>query len=271
MRAGRGASLPGRSGVARVATDRWLAPLTLLVPLAFATAPALSAQETIASDRPGIGSGAFVLDAGTFQLETGLAYASTSSVDAYSFGQALVRIGVPGVELEILANSFVVTRGDQPSSVLDDEGFQDLGFGIKAPLARGLGGRANLSVQGILTAPTGSDGFTSDEWVPALVLLADLGLSERLGVGVNVGYQAGPGVLSEVTSVIVTPSVSLGGGVGAYAGWAGAFTSGTDTHFAEAGFVYLANADIQLDLNAGWDVDRDDWFLGAGLALRRIP
>jgi hypothetical protein len=242
-----------------------------VVPLVFAAGDTLSAQETIASDRPGIGSGAFVLGAGTLQLETGLAYGSTSSVDAYSFGQALVRIGVPGVELEILANSFVVTRSDLPSSAVDDEGFEDLGVGIKAPLARAVGGWADLSVQGILTAPTGSDGFTSDEWVPALVLLADLGLSDRLGVGVNVGYQAGPGVLSEVTSVIVTPSVSLGGGVGAYAGWAGAFTSGTDTHFAEAGFVYLANVDIQLDLNAGWDVDLDDWFLGAGLALRRVP
>lgn len=271
MRAGPTAGPSGvHSGGARGTFCRAFVPLGLAAHLVFTSGAALSAQETIASDRPGIGSGSFVLEAGTLQLETGFAYASSSSVDAYSFGQALVRVGVPGVELELFANSFVVARSDLPSSAFDDEGFQDVGVGIKAPLARDVGGRADFSVQGLLTAPTGSDGFTSDEWVPALVLLADIRLADRLGAGVNVGYQAGPGELSDVTSVIVTPSLSLGGGVGAYAGWAGAFTSDVDTHFAEAGFVYLANASIQLDVNAGWDVDRDDWFLGAGAALRRL-
>lgn len=271
MRVVSTASPPGvRPGGARATLCSVVASLALAAAPVFVFGDTTSAQETIASDRPGIGSGSFVLGPGTVQLETGVAYASSSSVDAYSFGQVLVRIGVPRVELEVFANSFIVTRSDSPSSGLDDEGFEDVGVGIKAPLARAIGGRANLSLQGILTAPTGSDGFTSDEWVPALVLLADVGLAEGLGVGVNVGYRAGPGVLSDVTSVIVTPSWSVAAGLVGYAGWAGAFTSEADTHFAEAGFAYLANGDVQLDVNGGWDVDRDDWFLGAGVALRRV-
>ena len=71
----------------------------------------LGAQGVIASDRPGIGSGSFVLQPGTIQLETGLDYAKGFASHAYSFGQALLRLGAPGFEVELFASSFVVTRG----------------------------------------------------------------------------------------------------------------------------------------------------------------
>lgn len=242
--------------------------LCLLTLLALGGPPRIAAQETIASDRPGIGSGAFVLGPGTIQLETGVDYSSSASARAYSFGQALVRVGAPGFEVEIFANSYVVTRSDLPSGALDDEGFQDVGVGFKLPIARDVGGRLNLSLQGVLTAPSGSEAFTGDEWIPAFNALADVALGDRSGLSVNFGYQTGPGTLEGVTTVIVTPGISLEGGVGLYAGWAGLFAGGSATHVAEAGLSYLASADVQLDVNGGWDVERENWFLGAGVAVR---
>lgn len=233
---------------------------------AVASAPptAARAQETIASDRPGIGSGSFALSSG-LQVETGLQLSSSEAADAYSVGQALVRIGTPALELELFANSFVIQRGKTVPEA-DTEGFQDVGVGVKVPVLRGGQGPA-LSLQGIVTAPSGAAGFTADAWVSAVNALADIPLGGRAGIGVNLGWQGGDGV-TDATSVIATPALSLGGGFGVFAGWAGSFSSDGDAHFAEGGLTYLPTPDIQLDLNGGRDVERGDWFLGVGLATR---
>ena len=68
--------------------------------------------------------------------------------------------------------------------------------------------------------------------------------------------------------MLVTPSFSLGDGVGAYAGYAGFFAEATDQHIVEAGLTKAVGADTQWDLNAGYDVESERWFLGVGLARR---
>ncbi|MDX1495162.1 MAG: transporter [Longimicrobiales bacterium] len=226
--------------------------------------------QSLPPDRPGIGSGATVLAPGIVHLETGLAYSGGAPVDTYSFGQVLVRAGLAGVELEVFANSFVVARSET-FPTLDDEGFQDAGVGLKIPVARDVGGRMNVSLQGVLTAPTGSDGFGNDEWIGALNALADIGLSDQAGLSVNLGVQEGVAGGDEVVSVVVTPGMSLSDAVGAYAGWAGFFSGGGDTNFGEAGVTFLASPDLQLDVNGGWALDGDEWFLGAGAAIRWGP
>lgn len=234
------------------------------------TASELLAQETIASDRPGIGSGSFVVGPGTIQVEAGFEIADTGARD-YSFGQALVRIGLPGVELEVLANSVTMTDNATSSVSIDDWGIEDTGFGVKVPLVRDTGGGMALSLQGIATAPTGSEGFTNGEWVAALNGLADLALGERASVSFNLGHEFGSDVRDGATSVIVTPGLSVGSGVGVYGGWAGTFFTNSDTaHVAEAGLTYLATPNVQLDLNGGRQVGgpRSSWFAGVGVAKR---
>jgi len=140
----------------------------------------LGAQESIASDRPGIGSGATVIDAGVIQLEGGFSYSEDVTNQTYSIGQALVRYGVRGLEFDFFANSYVVTRTEALDDVVDGEGFEDLGVGVKVPLVKGVED-LRLSLQGILTTPSGSDIFTGDEWVPSVNLLADVAVSGRLG------------------------------------------------------------------------------------------
>lgn len=237
------------------------------------TAPAsLCAQESITSDRPGIGSGSGVVAAGVLQLESGLQYTSTSSDHVYSFGQVLVRYGIPGLELELFGNSYVFTLSDIRSSELDTDGLEDLGFGFKLPLVAREG--IALSLQSVLTVPTGSAAVTADSWSPAFNLLADAPLGAQAGVTLNAGYSVGTNGMNDVLSLIVTPGVSLGEGVGAYAGWAGSFSSGADVHFGEAGLTFAPSPDVQLDVNGGWslagDFDGTEWFFGGGVAIRRI-
>lgn len=225
------------------------------------------AQAPISPDRPGIGSGATVLAPGLVHLETGASFSSTDGIDQYAIGEVLVRAGVSGVEVQLFGNSFVVQRSEA-FPVLDEEGFQDAGVGLKVPVVRGAGDRLNLSLQGLLSAPTGGQLFTADEWVGALNALADVSLSDRAGVSVNLGIEEGVGALGESYSVIVTPGIALGDGFGAYGGWAGFFTDAGDVDYGEAGLTYLASDDLQVDLNGGWGLDSDEWFVGAGVAMR---
>lgn len=230
-------------------------------------ATAVAAQSPITPDRPGIGSGATVLAPGLVQLEAGASFSSTDGIDQYAVGEVLVRAGVQGVEVQLFGNSFVVQRSETPG-FRDEEGFQDAGVGLKVPVVRGAGDRLNLSLQGLLTAPTGGELFTADEWVGALNALADVTLSDRAGVSVNLGVEEGAGALGETYSVIVTPGLALGDGIGIYGGWAGFFSDAGDIDYGEAGLTYLASDDVQIDVNGGWGLGSDEWFVGAGVAMR---
>jgi hypothetical protein len=227
----------------------------------------LSAQETIAADRPGIGSGSAVVSRGIVQAEAGVSYAEGGNVRTVSIGQLFVRYGLAErVELELLANSFVVRRIDAGPSTLDDEGIEDLAVGAKARLVRSE--RATLSLQGIVTSSSGSAAFGSGEWYGTLNGLLDVGLAGGAGLNVNLGVRPGVGDLATVVAANVTPGVSLDDGFGLYGGWAGTFVSGADTNYLEAGGTLLLGRNVQLDINGAWSVDADDWFFGAGVAVR---
>ena len=90
----------------------------------------MDAQPTIAADRPGLGTGAFVLERGTIQFEAGGELASDDGRRRVSVGQVVVRWGLPFVELQTLGNSFVVSRSTEAP-----DGFEDLGLAVKAPPA----------------------------------------------------------------------------------------------------------------------------------------
>ncbi len=248
------------------ATVRSLSLLTLFLMAAITLVPVAEAQETIASDRPGLASGSYVLDAGTIQVEGGIAYANAGPLDLFSVGQLLIRVGVPQIELQALVNSLVFASANGAS----DEGLQDIGVGAKVRLYRSSELPLSVSALATLSLPTGADFLTSDEVVPSAILLADYGVNERWTVSANLGYTLGIDQLDDVFAVILTPSVSLPveANAGAYFGYAGFYSSSDPQHFAEGGLTLLPRPDLQLDFNGGVDVNTGDFFIGAGVATR---
>ena len=226
---------------------------------------AAGAQPTIASDRPGLGTGAFVLAAGTTHLKAG-AELAIDGERRFSAGQIVVRLGLPFAELQLLGNSFVVSR----STGQDAEGFEDLGLALKIPLVAREDDSLRVSVLASLSLPTGSRFLTSDEAVPAVALLVDRDVSERWSVSTTLGYSAGPGAESDVVSVTLTPGASIPGpfSLDAFVGYAGFFVAGPDSHLVEAGLMFGATSDLQLDANWGIDIDTGDYFVGIGFARR---
>ena len=226
---------------------------------------AVGAQPAIASDRPGLGTGAFVLEAGTIQIEAG-AELAIDDERRFSAGQIVVRMGLPLVELQALVNSFVVSRPPGQAA----QGFEDLGLGTKIPLVAREDDSLQISMLASLSLPTGSVFLTTDEAVPAVALLVDSAVSERWSVSTTLGYTAGPDAEPDVLSVTLTPGVSVPGplNLGAFVGYAGFFASGPDRHVVEAGLTFGATVDLQLDATGGIDIYTGSYFVGVGFARR---
>lgn len=255
----RGAPPPGGLRQAIRAVPALLAVLLLLGPVALA-AQERGPAETIRSDRPGLGDGAWVLPHGVRQVELGATFQDAGS-DGFVSGAALVRWGLPPVELRIFLPALVVSRSE------DDLALDDLGIGVKLPLVERDGW--SWAVTSALTLPTSTAESASNDVVGSAAAVAETALTGTLGLAINAGY-AFPfdGPDDGTLSVLVTPGIDLGGGKGAYAGYAAFLRPGDDAHYLEAGFTSLADADTQLDLNLGYDVSTDAWFLGVGLARR---
>ena len=168
-------------------------PLALLFVLGWS--PPAGAQPAIASDRPGLGTGAFVLEAGTVQLEAG-AELAIDDERRFSAGQMVVRWGLPFGELQALVNSFVVSRSPEEAA----RGFEDLGLGTKIPLVA-REDSLHISMLASLSLPTGSGFLTTDEAVPAAALLVDRAVSEHWSVSTTLGYTAGPDAQQDALSV----------------------------------------------------------------------
>ena len=239
--------------------------LILVLVLLFAPAPDGCAQPNIASDRPGLGTGAFVLETGTIQLEVGVERTADAGGQQLNVGQTVLRWGFGFVELQTHANSFVVGH----SGGVDINGLEDLGLGAKIPIFSSNNDDLDVAALTTVTLPTGSTHVTNDALVPTAALLVDQSLGDTWGLGTTVGITAEPDG-HNVISTVVTPIVSLPGSLNldVYAGYGGFFSPDVHSHFVEAGVQFIANPNLQLDINGGIDVETGAYFVGIGVARR---
>lgn len=253
-----------RTSISPQATARGILLTALLLG---ASSPATAQQRppapAIAADRPGAGTGSHVLAGGIFHAEGGLEYAESAGIDRYSFGQLLLRYGLPAVELRAGLNSFVVQRDGA-----EEEGFEDVTAGVKLPVIREFSFHGSLLAGA--TLPTGARPFTADDPVYEASALADWSPAGPASLSLNLGYASSFDGDGGTLSVSATPSLSVpgAGGLAVYAGYAGSFSDGTDRNLAEAGLTYLLGSETQVDLNGGFEFGSDEFFLGIGLARR---
>ncbi|NGP77791.1 transporter [Balneolaceae bacterium YR4-1] len=239
----------------------------LLFLLIFAASAPLMAQDNISPDRPGIGDGSYIVEPKVTYLEIGVEYFTVNDLNQYSLGQLVFRNGLlSGVELRMLLNSFVV----QSFPSTDFTGVPDPGVGLKFKLFDRPGSNLRLSGLTTLSIPVGSTDFTTDEWIPSAALLADYSLTDYAGISANLGYTFDVGPFPDVWKVTLTPGYALPGdsNIGIYGGYAGFYSEGVNEHYIEAGFTKHVKSFLQLDLNAGLDVESQGTFIGGGLALQ---
>jgi hypothetical protein len=224
-------------------------------------------SQGIASDRPGIGDGGWVLAPGVWQAELGATLNDFGSSRAGE-GSALIRAGLTNIELRLYLPSPLLFDG--ASNTSDDLQWGDLGLGAKLPL--GSSTNWDWSLIAAATVPTGSSRQTADAVTGLGTLVGETSLSDTLAFTINAGAEASTASSDDtVLSFIPTLTLSLSDSLSAYGGYAGFYSQGEDQHWVEAGIVTARGRDFQWDINSAYDTQSGDWFFGIGLSKRWRP
>jgi hypothetical protein len=251
---------------------------------------AVPASETpleLISDRPDQTESSAVIPRGMAQLELGWTHAERDGggveSESDSLPETLLRIGLSrSVELRLgfggrLSDELRLPSGDRTKT----DGAADTSLGFKVKLAEeGEGGRPEIALLGTFSLPTGDDDLTSDRVDPSFRLAFSHTLSERLGIGYNIGSawsSAEDGGGERDTLAVVEWTVALGiaatdrlGFFVELFGESGLSAHGAPANSFDGGATWLVTPELQLDLFAGAGLSdaADDWFAGLGLVYR---
>lgn len=265
---------------------RWRRSVAV-VTLALCLAPAWAAAQgsppgPIVTDRPTDSASPVLVPTKTLQVETGYTFNSLDTeptkTETHQLPELLARFGISD---RVEARLFAAGWSLEESSVDSDSGFKDVTLGAKIALAEERGRRPQLSLLADVSLPLGAAGFTDDEVIPRVLLLATHSLTDRLALTYNIG----PSLVTletdggTETDVKLGYAVALGAAVGSsvtlFGELFGAFVFApdeVDSHTFQVGATVLLTRTLQVDVRGGWGAvgDAPDWLFGAGLAFR-IP
>lgn len=263
---------------------RWCVFLGALV--LFRSAPASAeGPGDLVTDRPDQTESSVVVPRGWVQLEVGWGFTRYDEggvrLEVHEVPASLLRVGLSRkVELRIGWTGFVDAEARAGRFELSEDGVGDAELGAKISLGEERGKRPEMALLVGTSVPVGDDAFTSDRFDPNLRLAFSHTLSERVGLGYNVGLGfgselGGDGERHTLSTAFYT--VALGFGLsdqwGAFVELFGdvpASASGDSSHSFDGGFTYLVRDNLQLDLAGGVGLSdaADDWFVGLGLSVR---
>ncbi len=248
---------------------------------------ALQGSGPLITDRPDQTESAFSVPFGYVQFEAGWGFSHLESAGVqlrtHTVPQALARVGLGhGLEGRIGFPGWNRAERREAGGRTVFEGLGDVDLGLKYQIAEALGMRPHVAFIGTVTLPTGGAEFGGVRADPSVRLVFANDISERVGVGYNVGAtwtsipDAGGGTRTLVDALYtVAFGFSLTDRVGAFAESFGTFAvsdGATSEHLLDGGFTIMLRDNLQLDMSAGVGLNgaADVWFVGAGLAVR-IP
>lgn len=242
-------------------------------------------DEPVVTDRPDFTEASSTVGRGVVQLEGGYTYAYDSddagSAKSHSFPETLLRVGVLAdwLELRMAWNYAEETTTQFGGPRQTSTGAEDLYLGVKWGLTGQAGVLPEMAIVTQMTVPTGSGDLSAGETLPGIVWLYGWDLNEWLATGAQTKADR---ALDDVTgepflelSQSWTVNYSLAERLGAFTEWFVIAPEGADSnhteHYADGGFTFLVNNDLQLDIRAGVGLNAAaaDYFLGSGFAIRR--
>jgi hypothetical protein len=242
-------------------------------------------SEPIVTDRPDFTEASSTVGRGVMQLEGGYTYVydsdSTGSFKAHSFPETLLRVGVLADWLELRAawNYVEETTTQFGGSRELATGSEDLYLGLKLGLTGQEGILPEMALMPQMTVPTGSDEFSADEVLPGVNWLYGWDLNDWLATGGSTQANRALDDVSDEPYLEIAQSwtinYSLAEWLGMYTEWFAFIPDGADSnhteHYADGGFTFLVTNNVQLDIRAGVGLNdaADDFFTGAGFAVRR--
>ena len=262
-----------------------MAPLLVVSLLVASPGAAQAEPPELVTDRPDQTESAEVVPRGFFQLEWGWIHTADDEDEVTErsddIGNFLLRIGIfENVELRLGWNGFSARDRRAASVGQSQSGLLDADLGFKIKLAEERGSRPQVAFLGALVLPVGDDEISESRFDPAFRFAFAHSLSDRLGVGYNLGMVwesefDDDGERKLLSSAIYTlaSGFAISDTVAAYVELFGsipASASGIPSNSFDGGFVWLVRPNLQLDIEAGVGLSSAaaDWSVGAGLTVR---
>ncbi|RNI23008.1 transporter [Rufibacter latericius] len=169
----------------------------LLSFFAFFHLRAFAQQETLLefeTDRPTKTEASSVVPRGYFQLETGFQYQRLKHESLedkqWLYPQALLRIGLlPAAEFRVEATYRQETNQISENLFRENKGLSTLRVGTKVNVLESQGVLPTVSVLAMLELPWEADAFKPNKVAPEVMLLLTNGLSEKVKLQYNAGFQ----------------------------------------------------------------------------------
>jgi hypothetical protein len=250
----------------------------LLVLVSLLVAGNTAAQETIVTDRPGLGFSPAVVPPGVFQVELGIPAFNLTEAGAVSTRlinfPALVRVGVVNsLELRLGSTLYNSSRIEIGPNEETTSGFGTVEVGAKFGGSFGDGGVTAAIIPSVIL-PIGGDNFSSDRTAFTTNGVASFPLPSSMAFNANAGvafYPVGDEDFTTVGALVGVLSRTLSSTVGGYV--EGAFfptSDADDPAYIGGGLTYLATNLVQIDafVDRGLTDVSTDWIFGAGFSLR---
>jgi len=231
--------------------------------------------EPLVPDRPDFTDGVLIVERGRPQVEAGFTFTRIGPARETSLGEALVRVALSErAELRVGVPSYLRVR----DGVEGASGFDNSFLGTKILLSPGDDGRIGVALLAGATLSTGSRRVAERGGLqPEIKLALAKEFSERVGLGVNLGYARERDGGQRFNDLFASASlgISLAEGLGGFFeifARSKVNAAGDGVRYVAAGLSYLVNPDLMLDVRVGRGLGNDfgspDYFGGAGASLR---
>ncbi len=239
-------------------------------------------DQPLVTDRPNFTSTSVTVGKGVTQIEFGYTYLDSKAggldVRYQSFGEFLFRQGILVDWLEFRIDFSPLQQSTEAGTFQNTTfGTQDLDLALQFALTPQTGLLPEMAIIVSMSVPTGSPAFTSNQVDPGIDWIYSWNLNDFLSIDASTqGYRtvdnSGQSYLEFAQSCSV--GYTLSKKLGAFTEWFALIPSGATTaqtqHYFDAGFTYLINNNLQLDVSAGVGLNdaADGYFMGAGCSIR---
>ncbi len=235
---------------------------------------------TINTDRPDQTEASSLVPKSFLQIETGAFYESLEvnelKTKATTYNTTLLRYGLlENLELR-LGFDFTDVKGEFRGIELSDKlsGFSPLLLGVKIGISEENGALPEIAFIGHVNLPgfASNDFKTKSTGTDFRFSLAHT-LSEKSSLGYNIGMAWDGDITTASYLYTFAYGYSISDKVGTYIELYGDIPENSSfKHLWDAGFTYLVNDNIQLDISGGTGITKNvqDLFLSAGISVR-IP
>jgi hypothetical protein len=243
-------------------------------------------EDVIVTDRPDFTESASTVGLGRVQLEAGYTFtrdrSGGSTTTTHTYPEALLRIGMFAEWFEFrvvesLTNSGTLAFGQTTDRA---DGSDDLELGCKLYLVKQKEFLPELGLIVSTTIPTGARTLTSNRVLPTVNFLYGWDVIPNLLDAGGEFLAAGAVDVDRHSYVEFAQSFTVGykltPQLSAFTEWYALYPYGatapdvTAQYYFDTGFSYKITPDFQVDIRAGFGLNKhaDDFFTGAGFAVR---